>query len=123
MGSRQCRSMLVIGLSDEDECRSMLRWFCQLTAHSFSERNDGEVYLPHQEWLCSTASSECALVVSGGLAEGLGYGMSALRQATSIFGICTRYVRGARRSMGAEVVDQWRSLSVDRWQDQFDDRC
>ncbi|KAF2620135.1 hypothetical protein F2Q68_00039192 [Brassica cretica] len=38
----------------------------------------------------STASSECALVVSGGLAEGLGYGMSALRQATSIFGICTR---------------------------------
>ncbi|KAF3501938.1 hypothetical protein F2Q69_00042369 [Brassica cretica] len=49
----------------------------------------------------STASSECALVVSGGLAEGLGYGMSALRQATSIFGICTRYVRGARRSMGA----------------------
>ncbi|KAF3538015.1 hypothetical protein F2Q69_00023156 [Brassica cretica] len=27
--------------------------------------------------------------------------MSALRRATSIFGICTQYVRGERRSMGA----------------------
>ncbi|KAF3567614.1 hypothetical protein DY000_02029548 [Brassica cretica] len=47
------------------------------------------------------ASSECVLLASGWLSEGLGCGLSALRRATCIFGICTRYVRGARRSMGA----------------------
>ncbi|KAF2555667.1 hypothetical protein F2Q68_00016907 [Brassica cretica] len=46
------------------------------------------------------ASSECVLVVSGGLAEGFGCGLSALIRALSIFGICTRNVRGAHRSMG-----------------------
>ncbi|KAF3585221.1 hypothetical protein F2Q69_00029435 [Brassica cretica] len=39
----------------------------------------------------SAASSECVLVASGGLSEGLGCGLSALRRATSIFGFCTRY--------------------------------
>ncbi|KAF3544361.1 hypothetical protein DY000_02006444 [Brassica cretica] len=38
----------------------------------------------------SAASSECVLVVSGRLAEGLGCGLSGLRQVTSIFGIYTR---------------------------------
>ncbi|KAF2593618.1 hypothetical protein F2Q70_00043226 [Brassica cretica] len=38
----------------------------------------------------SDASSECGLVSSGGLSEGLGCGLSAFRQATSIFGVCTR---------------------------------
>ncbi|KAF3509303.1 hypothetical protein F2Q69_00005996 [Brassica cretica] len=38
----------------------------------------------------SVASSECVLVDSGGLAEGLGCGLSELRRATYIFGICTR---------------------------------
>ena len=49
----------------------------------------------------SSPSSEGILTVSGGFSEGLGLGLSALRRATSIFGICTRYVIGARRSMGA----------------------
>ncbi|KAF3576247.1 hypothetical protein DY000_02031191 [Brassica cretica] len=49
----------------------------------------------------SAASSEGVLMVFGGLSESLGRGLSALRRATTIFGICTRYVRGARRSMGA----------------------
>ncbi|KAF2551462.1 hypothetical protein F2Q68_00036194 [Brassica cretica] len=49
----------------------------------------------------SAASSECVLVVFGGLAEGLDCGLGALRRAMSIFGICTQYVRGERRSMGA----------------------
>ncbi|KAF3518728.1 hypothetical protein DY000_02060039 [Brassica cretica] len=49
----------------------------------------------------SAASSECVLVVSGGLEEGLGCGLSALIRAMSIFGKYTRYVRGARHSMGA----------------------
>ncbi|KAF2591935.1 hypothetical protein F2Q70_00039660 [Brassica cretica] len=38
----------------------------------------------------SAASSEGVLMASGGLYEGLGCGLSALRRATSIFGICTR---------------------------------
>ncbi|KAF3506729.1 hypothetical protein F2Q69_00005732 [Brassica cretica] len=38
----------------------------------------------------SAASSECVLVFSGRLAEGLGCGLSGLRQVTSIFGIYTR---------------------------------
>ncbi|KAF3486123.1 hypothetical protein F2Q69_00052668 [Brassica cretica] len=38
----------------------------------------------------SAASSDCVLVVYGGLAEGLGCGLSALRRATPIFCICTR---------------------------------
>ncbi|KAF2549068.1 hypothetical protein F2Q70_00021638 [Brassica cretica] len=38
----------------------------------------------------SFASSECVLVASGGLSEGLGCGLTALRRATSIFGICIR---------------------------------
>ncbi|KAF3515343.1 hypothetical protein F2Q69_00006672 [Brassica cretica] len=42
------------------------------------------------------ASFECVLVVYGGLAEGLGCGRSALIRVISIFGNCTRYVRGAR---------------------------
>ncbi|KAF2582670.1 hypothetical protein F2Q70_00011864 [Brassica cretica] len=42
------------------------------------------------------ASFECVLVVYGGLAEGLGCGISALIRVMSIFGNCTRYVRGAR---------------------------
>ncbi|KAG5411023.1 hypothetical protein IGI04_007342 [Brassica rapa subsp. trilocularis] len=49
----------------------------------------------------SGASSECVLVVSGGLAEGFGCGLSALIHAMLIFGNCTRNVRGAYRSMGA----------------------
>ncbi|KAF3568255.1 hypothetical protein DY000_02014932 [Brassica cretica] len=49
----------------------------------------------------SAPSSEGILAVSGGFSEGLGLGLSALRRATSIFGICTWYVSGARRSMGA----------------------
>ncbi|KAG5393591.1 hypothetical protein IGI04_023554, partial [Brassica rapa subsp. trilocularis] len=44
----------------------------------------------------SGASSECVLVVSGGLAKGFGCGMSALIRAMLIFGNCTRNVRGAR---------------------------
>ena len=40
-------------LSDEDEYRSMLGLFFRSTAHSFSKRNGGEVYLPHHEWLCT----------------------------------------------------------------------
>ena len=39
-------------------------------------------------------------MVSGGLAKGFGCGLSALIHALSIFGICTRNVRGAHRSMG-----------------------
>ncbi|KAF2565465.1 hypothetical protein F2Q68_00025256 [Brassica cretica] len=38
----------------------------------------------------SAASSEGVLTAYGGLSEGLGYGLSALRRATSIFGICTQ---------------------------------
>ncbi|KAF2557886.1 hypothetical protein F2Q68_00015819 [Brassica cretica] len=49
----------------------------------------------------SIPSSEGVLTASGEFSEGLGLGLSALRRATSIFGICTRYVIGARRSMGA----------------------
>ena len=45
--------MLDFGLSDEDECRSMLRQLCRSTANSLSKRNDGEVDVPHQEWLCT----------------------------------------------------------------------
>ncbi|KAF3593183.1 hypothetical protein DY000_02022082 [Brassica cretica] len=48
----------------------------------------------------SGASSECVLLVSGGLAECFGCGLSALIRVMSIFGNCTRNVRGARRSMG-----------------------
>ncbi|KAF3533528.1 hypothetical protein DY000_02040286 [Brassica cretica] len=60
------------------------------------------------------ASSERVLVISGGLAEGLGCGLCALRRATSIFGICTRYFRCARRSMGAEGCRLMAvSLSID----------
>ncbi|KAF2575651.1 hypothetical protein F2Q70_00003649 [Brassica cretica] len=62
----------------------------------------------------SAASSECVLVVSGGLAEGLGCGLSVLRQATSIFGICTQYVRCASID-GRWVlsIDGGLSLSID----------
>ncbi|KAF3566242.1 hypothetical protein DY000_02014613 [Brassica cretica] len=42
----------------------------------------------------SSPSSEGILTVSGGLSEGLGLSLSALRRATSIFGICTQYVIG-----------------------------
>ncbi|KAF2609020.1 hypothetical protein F2Q68_00044345 [Brassica cretica] len=49
----------------------------------------------------SSPSSECVLTTSGGYSEGLGLGLSALSRATSIFGICTRWVIGARRSIGA----------------------
>ena len=45
--------------------------------------------------------SEGILTVSGGFFEGLGLSLSALRRATSIFGVCTQYVIGARRSMDA----------------------
>ncbi|KAF3571437.1 hypothetical protein F2Q69_00059584 [Brassica cretica] len=38
----------------------------------------------------SSPSSEGILTVSGGFSEGFGLGLSALRRATSIFGICTR---------------------------------
>ncbi|KAF3485222.1 hypothetical protein F2Q69_00052133 [Brassica cretica] len=54
----------------------------------------------------STPSSEGVLTVSGGFSKGLGLGLSALRRATSIFGICTR--RG-RRSI---LDDFCRSMSV-----------
>ena len=62
----------------------------------------------------SAASSECVLVVSGGLAEGLGCSQSVLRQATSIFGICTQYVRCALID-GRWVlsIDGGLSLSID----------
>ncbi|KAF3601876.1 hypothetical protein F2Q69_00037118 [Brassica cretica] len=49
----------------------------------------------------SSPSSEGILTVSGRLSEGLGLGLSPLRRATSIFGICTRYVIGAHRSIEA----------------------
>ncbi|KAF3569541.1 hypothetical protein DY000_02015985 [Brassica cretica] len=48
----------------------------------------------------SSPSSEGIMTVSGGFSEGLGLGLSALRRATSIFGIFTRCVIGARRLMG-----------------------
>ena len=48
----------------------------------------------------SGVSSECVLVVFGGLAKGFGCALSALICALSIFGICTQNVRGARRLMG-----------------------
>ncbi|KAG5410586.1 hypothetical protein IGI04_006905, partial [Brassica rapa subsp. trilocularis] len=57
----------------------------------------------------SGASSEYVLVVSGGLAEGFNCDLSALIRALSIFGICTRNVRGARRSMG---IGGFRSTTV-----------
>ncbi|KAF2547219.1 hypothetical protein F2Q70_00021879 [Brassica cretica] len=49
----------------------------------------------------SVSSSEGVLTASGGFSEGLGLALSALRRTTSIFGICTWYVIGPRRSMGA----------------------
>ncbi|KAF3587230.1 hypothetical protein F2Q69_00029983 [Brassica cretica] len=61
----------------------------------------------------AVASSECVLVVPGGLAEGLGCGLSALIRAMSIFGNYTRYVRGARRSMGAGVCRSMAVSSID----------
>ena len=48
-------------------------------------------------------------MVSGGFSEGLGFGLSAFRRATSIFGICIWYVIGARRSVGAGGC---RSMSI-----------
>ncbi|KAF3589156.1 hypothetical protein F2Q69_00029079 [Brassica cretica] len=66
------------------------------------------------------ASSECALVVSGGLAEGLGCGMSALRRATSIFGICTRSpfssrtrIKVATMSCSSVSIDVRTEVSID----------
>ncbi|KAG5375926.1 hypothetical protein IGI04_040522 [Brassica rapa subsp. trilocularis] len=68
----------------------------------------------------SVASSECALVVSGGLAEGLGCGLIVLIRVMSTFGNCTRYVRGARRSKGARVCQ---SVAVFRCQSMAVSRC
>ena len=49
----------------------------------------------------SSPSSEGIMTVSGGFSEGLGLGLSAFRRAISIFGICTRYIIGTRRPVGA----------------------
>ncbi|KAF3589151.1 hypothetical protein F2Q69_00029073 [Brassica cretica] len=51
----------------------------------------------------SSPSSKGILTVSRGFSEGVGLGLSSLRRATFIFGICTRYLIGARRSMDAGV--------------------
>ncbi|KAF3599341.1 hypothetical protein F2Q69_00035775 [Brassica cretica] len=42
----------------------------------------------------SSPSSEGVLTGSSGCSEGLGFGLSALSRATSIFGICTRHCQG-----------------------------
>ncbi|KAF3507468.1 hypothetical protein F2Q69_00006758 [Brassica cretica] len=55
----------------------------------------------------SSPSSEGVLIGSGGCSEHLGLGLSALSRATSIFGICTRYVIGVCRSIGG---DGYRSI-------------
>ncbi|KAF3555217.1 hypothetical protein F2Q69_00012605 [Brassica cretica] len=57
----------------------------------------------------SSPSSEGILTVSGGLSKGLGLGLSSFRRATSIFGICTQYLIGARQSMDARG---FRSMST-----------
>ncbi|KAF3549997.1 hypothetical protein DY000_02007328 [Brassica cretica] len=68
----------------------------------------------------SGASYECVLLVSGGLAKGLGCGLSAVIRAMSIFDNCTRYMRCAHRSMGDEVC---RSVAVSRCRSMAVSRC
>ena len=54
-------------------------------------------------------TSEGVLTVFCGFSESLSLGLSALRRATSIFSICTWYVKGSRRSMDPGV---FRSITV-----------
>ncbi|KAF3583674.1 hypothetical protein F2Q69_00030763 [Brassica cretica] len=83
--------------------RTTLLLQCDPILHLFSdlmEYSPNVLFRALSTSIGSGASSECVLVVSGGLAKGFGCGLSALIHALSIFGICTRNVRGAHRSMG-----------------------
>ena len=61
MGSRQCRSILVFGFSDEVECRTMSRLFCRSMVHSSSKRNDVEVFFLIKN--CSVLCSSFLLII------------------------------------------------------------
>ncbi|KAF3539558.1 hypothetical protein F2Q69_00022592 [Brassica cretica] len=52
----------------------------------------------------------------GGLSEGLGHGLSTLRQATSIFGICTRILMALEDVVDSVgVIDRCSGEPVDRF--------
>ncbi|KAF3566215.1 hypothetical protein DY000_02014957 [Brassica cretica] len=102
-----------------DYCRSILRgdW------RSISNWHCRSMVLPIgalSTSIGSGASSGCLLVVSGRLAEGSDCGMCALIRAMSIFGNCTRNVRGAHRSMGAGGC---RSVAVSRYRSMAGSVC
>ncbi|KAF3588410.1 hypothetical protein F2Q69_00029624 [Brassica cretica] len=100
----------LLGLSEEHPQSfgkvSFLEWFLQWNPKDTLKK------IVHLHLISSPLQMLRNLFLSFPQAEGFGCGMSALIRAMSIFGKCTRNVRGACRSMGAGELGRYGCLAV-----------